>query len=70
MREIKCSAWYGGKMVEVGQVDFFTDDAFHINGEIVGGVFDNPKVALPHTDVGGECKNPARFELEFAGFRV
>jgi len=70
MREIKFRAWYGGKMVEVGQVDFFTDDTFHINGEIVGGVFDNPKVALPHIGIGGECNNPARFGREFAVFQM
>jgi hypothetical protein len=33
-------------------------------------IFDNAKVAHPQKGIGGECKNQARFEREFAGFRV
>lgn len=29
--------WYNGKMIKVGQLDFFTDGTIHVNGELVGG---------------------------------
>jgi len=42
-----------------------------VNPDIAGAfVFDNHEKAHPRKDVGGESKNPARFEREFAGFRV
>src|SRR6185436_2697466 len=36
MREIKFRAWYGGQIVEVGQLDFFTDGQITVNDELVG----------------------------------
>lgn len=37
MREHKYRYWYGGKMIEVGQIEFFTDGQITVNGELVGG---------------------------------
>ena len=41
-----------------------------LSGIIVAYVFDNVIVALPHIDIGGEFKNQARFEREFAVFQA
>lgn len=38
MREIKYKYWYSGKMLEVGQIEFFTDGTYLVNGELAGGV--------------------------------
>lgn len=35
-RGIKFRAWYSGKMLEVGQMDFFSNGQININGELVG----------------------------------
>lgn len=38
MREIKYKYCYGGKILDVGKIEFFTDGSIHVNSELIGGV--------------------------------
>lgn len=38
MRQHKYRYWYSGKMLDVSQIEFFTDGSYRVNDELVGGV--------------------------------
>jgi hypothetical protein len=36
-RQHKYQYWYSGKMLDIGQIEFFTDGSYRVNDELIRG---------------------------------